>query len=113
MTEYTLIGIYIFQSGEIYSGSWSNNVRSGLGVTLDQESVHVGIYKDDQLGNKALALYADGSYFEGEFINGSREGNGVYIWSNGDWYQGKWHAGNAMQIGTMGWGNKPNRKGQF
>ena len=31
--------------------------------------------------------------FEGDFINGKFEGNGKYIWENGEYYIGQWKNG--------------------
>lgn len=36
--------------------------------------------------------YADGSYYEGEWVAGWREGAGVLLRNNGDIYEGEWRA---------------------
>ncbi|MFM7857740.1 MAG: hypothetical protein ACKO96_38920 [Flammeovirgaceae bacterium] len=35
----------------------------------------------------------DGSSYEGEYANDEAEGNGIYIYANGDVYKGQWHLG--------------------
>jgi hypothetical protein len=32
--------------------------------------------------------YANGDSYQGNFIDGRKEGNGVYTWANGDIYEG-------------------------
>ena len=40
-----------------------------------------------QLG-KGKYSWKDGSCYEGDWVNGKREGFGVYYYSSGDWYEG-------------------------
>ena len=35
----------------------------------------------------------DGSTYQGQVQNGEKNGQGVYIWPNGDRYDGEWQAG--------------------
>jgi len=40
---------------------------------------------------KGKITYADGSYFEGDLIDGKMHGNGKYFWeSTGHWYEGEY-----------------------
>ena len=32
------------------------------------------------------------SVYEGEWVNGKREGDGRQVFADGDWYEGKWYA---------------------
>ena len=34
-------------------------------------------------------IYPDGSWYEGELLNGRRHGKGKYYYKNGDWYEGE------------------------
>lgn len=54
-----------------YSGSWTLN-ESG----------------DTVPNGNGIAIYNDGSRYEGEFSNGMRHGNATYIYSNGDKFEG-------------------------
>jgi hypothetical protein len=38
----------------------------------------------------ATATYPDGEIYEGDFIEGIREGNGIYRYITGDVYSGQW-----------------------
>ena len=42
------------------------------------------------INGKGKFLYQDGSYYEGEFVNGKKCGYGVYKWDNDKYYEGKW-----------------------
>ena len=37
---------------------------------------------------------------KGNFVNGKREGNGKYIWENGNYYIGQWLNGKKHGKGT-------------
>lgn len=58
------------ENGMYYIGQWNktNNTREGRGI----------------------AIYADGSIYEGFWKHDSRNGAGRMIYSNGDVYQGEW-----------------------
>ena len=52
-----------------------------------------GEKKDRSLGytGKATASYPNGDLFDGDFLDGRREGRGTYRYaSNGDKYEGDW-----------------------
>lgn len=51
--------------------------------------------------------YADGEY-KGDFVNGHKDGNGTYVWKNGDEYVGRWRNEKGNGYGTYTWadGNK-------
>ena len=34
--------------------------------------------------------YSNGDYYSGEFVNGVKEGEGLYKYYNGDEYRGSW-----------------------
>ncbi|TXB66863.1 M48 family metalloprotease [Vicingus serpentipes] len=45
--------------------------------------------KGDCLAGQGIKKYKNGTY-EGEFLNGKRNGHGIYYWNNGDIYKGMW-----------------------
>lgn len=71
-------GKYIFNSGEIYEGSWKNNTISGIGC---------------------LNVPIEGSY-EGEFLNSQKNGTGTFLWDDGSIYTGEWKADQMCGQGT-------------
>lgn len=43
--------------------------------------------------------YANGDRYEGEMINGVREGKGIYFYHNGDKYEGWWQGNKKNGMG--------------
>ncbi len=62
-------GIFNFNSGSNYEGTWDNNQLTGTGL---------------------LNVKSEGSY-DGEFINGKKSGKGTYKWNDGSVYEGEWN----------------------
>jgi hypothetical protein len=44
----------------------------------------LGQYKDDKMNGKGTYYYANGNKYTGVWVNGKKEGQGVFIWTNGD-----------------------------
>lgn len=42
------------------------------------------------LGYLGLYIFANGDIYEGEFENGNRQGQGKYTWTDQSYYQGEW-----------------------
>ena len=40
----------------------------------------------------SIEVWSDGSYYHGNFLNGVKEGDGVYFWADGSKYTGQWHS---------------------
>jgi len=59
---------------------------------------------------KARAFYTNGDEYDGDFIDGERQGHGIYRYSsNGDKYEGDWYKNNKHGIGKMNY----NGKGEY
>lgn len=61
-------------------------------------------HKDTSRGctGKATAFYTNGDQYEGDFLDGIRQGRGIYRYeSNGDKYEGDWQENNKHGIGKM------------
>ena len=59
----------IFENGEYYIGQSLNGKKHGKGIIFDKN------------GN---------IIYEGDFVNGEKEGNGKYYYKNGEYYDGPW-----------------------
>ena len=55
----------------------------------------------------------NGDTFEGNFVNGKRNGHGVYTWANGVRYEGNWIDGNRTGKGIYTWANGERYEGDF
>jgi hypothetical protein len=42
--------------------------------------------------NIGLYIFANGDIYEGEFENGNRQGQGTYTWTDQSYYKGEWLA---------------------
>lgn len=70
-----------------------------------------GTYEGDCKKNKANGngtATGEDSY-TGEFKNGYPDGQGKYIWKNGDWYDGQWKKGKREGKGTMFYKEKDSK----
>lgn len=52
-----------------------------------------GNYLDGKKNGEGVFLYPDGSKYEGSWLNDLREGWGTYTYPNGDTYEGEWYQG--------------------
>ena len=50
---------------------------------------------------KAVAHYPNDDKYEGQYINGIREGHGIYYYANGEKYDGEWSKNRKHGIGRM------------
>jgi len=99
-----------YNDGTSYEGYWKNDKREGPGLLLSKENqeIYRGEFKDDVFEGKGRLYnmkariikenfnYIDFSrlgeswvMYEGEFIRGKKEGNGVLILSNGEKFEGR------------------------
>ena len=63
---------------------------------------------------KAQASYPNGDIYEGDFLDGIREGRGKYFYaSNGDKYDGEWRNNLKHGIGQMIYAGKGEYKGYW
>ena len=64
----------------------------------------LGMLEKDRVGSDRSVVrveFASLAVYEGEWVNGKREGDGRQVFANGDWYDGKW------------FGDLPNGKGRL
>ena len=47
----------------------------------------LGQYKDDKMHGKGTSYFAHGDKYTGDMMNDKREGQGVYIWTDGRRYE--------------------------
>ncbi len=63
------------------------------------DSIYKGKCKNGLAHGKGNAIGADS--YEGKFANGLPNGKGIYIWANGDKYEGSWLAGKRDGEGIL------------
>ena len=127
-------GMYRFADGRSYEGTFADN-RFSSGVYRNGDTASVtyaygvitgislqtadGVAYDGELSGWAVIHYADGSTYDGQVKNGSRNGNGTYRWKSGEtvtaYYEGQWVNGQMSGQGTYHYsgGEYPCLKGTF
>lgn len=65
------------------------------------------------VNGKGIKKYADGSAYDGEFLDSLRNGFGVLVWQTGDKYIGDWKAGEITGKGTMIYTDGRRYEGDF
>lgn len=79
------LGVMKYSNGQIYSGEWKNNKKSGHGsLTWPSGHVYEGEFLNDEVTGKGKMKYPSGWYYVGFFVDGSREGQGVMYNSKGE-----------------------------
>ncbi|GCB66197.1 hypothetical protein scyTo_0013550 [Scyliorhinus torazame] len=86
-------GLYVYPNSFFqYEGEWAKGKKHGIGKFLMK----------------------DGSYYEGEFLNGEIEGNGVRYWAaSGNEYCGQFSQGEIHGYGVMKYFNGARYEGEF
>ena len=62
---------------------------------------------------KGIYFYPNGCKYEGYFRNDKKEGNGIFYYANGDRYQGNFHEGNYQGKGVFYFNNGDRYEGEF
>jgi hypothetical protein len=84
----------------LLSGSFTFAQQSNCKVNLANISgTYTGSCKNGLAHGKGKAQGVDS--YEGQFIKGFPSGNGTYRWSNGSYYEGQWRNGLREGIGKM------------
>ncbi len=97
-------GTYTWADGERFVGSFDKGIpqipHSGCYVADPRlRGRYQGACQNNKAHGRGKATGID--TYEGEFNNGLTEGQGTYVWSNGDRYIGQFKAGQANGRGVM------------
>ena len=91
-------GIYIWSSGEKYSGHWTANAMDGKGrMTFANGDVYTGIFQKGRIDGEGTMLnLSNGSISQGHFLDGDPVGSFKKLYHNGDLFYGAqvgycWH----------------------
>ncbi|XP_031421431.1 MORN repeat-containing protein 1 isoform X2 [Clupea harengus] len=99
-----------------YIGEVKNQTRHGFGVYVYPNNFfrYEGEWKMGVKQGNGKVVMKDGSYYEGEFVNGEIEGNGVRYWAKtGSTYSGQFSAGELHGFGVFQHGNGEKYEGEF
>lgn len=95
-------GTYNFKSaGYIYTGQWEKGAIKGHGTfKFKNGDVMEGDWTAMGTGT-GYRVFADGSRYDGSFLNGVFHGPGTMVWKNGDRYEGTFDMGHKHGRGTL------------
>ncbi|XP_074074791.1 MORN repeat-containing protein 1 isoform X2 [Macrotis lagotis] len=99
-----------------YRGSVRRMVRDGFGQYLYQNTFfrYEGEWKDGKKHGHGKLLFKDGSYYEGEFVDGEIIGKGQRYWSSsGNTYSGEFFLGELQGHGIMMYKDGGKYEGEF
>jgi hypothetical protein len=104
-----LKGKMIFPNGDVYEGSFENDVINGKGKLVTKNGlIYEGEWKDDQFHGKGRLQYPNGMVYEGSFEYGLKSGRGVLKYPSGAVYEGDW-VNDQVQINQK---QTPNQKSE-
>jgi len=93
-------GTYTFKNGNRYEGDWDTNQRHGIGrmiyfTTTGRLDAVIETYEGQWERGKKNGI----GRYDGEFVDGRREGTGIMMQVNGDRYEGEWKDGQLHGFG--------------
>jgi len=95
-------GTYYFQDGTKYIGEFFNNTFNGFGCyEWPNKARYEGPYKDGKRhGHHGVYMWSDGQKYDGDWEYDKRVGHGIMRYINGDYYDGEWKDGEETGRGT-------------
>jgi hypothetical protein len=104
-------GVFTDSLGNQYNGEFRLSMAHGQGIfTNTLGAIYEGDWRHDmQHGEGQEKWLGSGSTFSGIFVNGLRQGYGVWV-HEGKCYQGEWRNNMIEGLGTMEWGVTSSEK---
>lgn len=102
-----------------YTGPIKNSLCNGKGTMKwvagsDQEGdVYEGEFVDGKFNGQGVYTWADGGRYEGQWANGVRQGQGTRFYANGEKYVGQWKNGLFCGQGTYTWPDGTKHVGTY
>ena len=111
-------GTFCWTNGTKYVGPFADGMCHGEGILYYNDGTSEKVtYNNGNVVNKSpnrlRENYNDGSWYEGEFKNGTRHGYGIYRWPDGGVYEGEFLNGNRHGHGIHRYANGNSYDGQY
>ncbi|MEM0519074.1 hypothetical protein [Aequorivita flava] len=91
----------------------SGNCKDGYGVKKVENNIQKGLYLKGKFSSYGERSYG-ADYYKGEFLNGARDGFGVYYWKDSNqYYYGYWSNGNVHGFGFFVQDGKLLQAGEY
>jgi hypothetical protein len=129
-------GIFYSSNKDVFKGIWKNDYACGIGGYKSKEFSLMGYWENNKQTSFGINFIKKSNvYYEGEFKNGKKEGNGILLIDNGKYegefsddkicgigsfyfkdervYHGEW-ANNKMEgVGLLKWKDGKKYEGEF
>jgi hypothetical protein len=127
-------GTYKYSNGDVYVGDWKLHKKDGYGTyTFKNGEKYIGEWKDNRYNGQGTFYYADGTTKSGGWVNdvftGKRSANttkttgcisgncdngyGVYVFDDGERYEGYWKNNKRNGQGTNNFANGGTYTGEW
>ncbi|NBJ94718.1 TIR domain-containing protein [Parablautia muri] len=109
----------------VYTGEWKKNMpyKQGTFVYEDEDNsengfVYEGEWENGTANGQGICIYNSGASYEGEFVDGMRSGQGTATYAEDDEYGrrdyvGQWENGSRNGQGTLTWKNGASYEGEW
>ena len=87
------IGILRFKDGRIFEGEHIGGHMLQGKMTYADGSVYQGGWLNDKRHGRGICTFVDNSEYEGEFYQGNFHGYGKMTWNDNGYYVGQWYKG--------------------
>ena len=95
-------GVYRYQNGAMYSGSFHHGKPDGKGtLVFSNGDKYSGEWHESLKQGEGKMIFTTGESYQGQFIANRFHGYGTYKFVNGDRYQGYWEDSKPHGQGTM------------
>ena len=102
------------KKGVKYEGQWKNSTRNGYGIEHYEEgSIYTGTFLNGKKDGIGVYKWIDKSSYEGEWTNNYINGYGKYIYSDGSVYTGSWYYNRMEGLGEYVFASKKSYFGYF
>lgn len=92
-----------FNNGIIYEGNFSHGLIHGNGTLYwPNKTRYEGNFVNNRITGEGIIYYSDGlSQYQGQLLNGKREGFGKLTDRNGQEFEGEWKDGKRNGVGLL------------
>ncbi len=92
---------------DTFVGTYENGAPvSGIKTFADGNKYEGYFSSDYNFNGKGKFTFANGMYYEGDFVNGARHGDGKFSWSTDGNYEGNWRYEGKFENGEPTYGTK-------
>nr|XP_022338314.1 MORN repeat-containing protein 1-like isoform X4 [Crassostrea virginica] len=97
-------GIYQYENKYFrYEGQWRKGVKHGQGkLQMADGSYYEGTFVDGEIDGKGIRYFSqNGSKYSGQFVRGEFHGRGTMTYADGSTYEGEWYRNRKHGYGIM------------